>query len=373
MNKLTFQVHPAHDFDAVATRWASLNAAFNGNHPLLDPQFIGPLVHYFGAAIRPELLKLVFVHEGDRPVAALMAECVAPTVWQLFSPEQAPVAPAVFDQHWFFRQGPDCHGVSPSEFMGSLASSALGNASVLRLAAQDPLVSPWPTVAPTGAFEQRFQLRTAAIDARGDFETYWAGRSKGLRKEMRRRLEKLGADQGSPHMRVVNDPDGIDRAVDEFARIEQAGWKGIAGTAVRPGGRQHAFYRKVMENFAADGGAAVYRLFLGERVVASQMTLQQSGMTVILKTTFDEQFRKHGVGRVADYLAYQLMFKDPATHSIEWYTNASADDLRWATSERTIVNVLWYSSKIARHGVGIARSLKAQLQKLRSLRVSRVR
>lgn len=373
LSKLTFQVHSAHDFDAVASLWAGLNAALTGNHPFLDPGFVGPLVHHFGSKIRPDDLKLVFAHDGDRAVAALIAERIAPTVWQLFCPAQAPIPPAIFDRHWLLQEGPDSSNGSPGDFLGLLASSALGHVSVLRLTAQDPLMSPWPTVAATAAFEQRFQARTAAIDTQGGFEAYWAGRSKGLRKEMRRRLDQLGADGISPRIRVVSDPDGMAHAVDDFARIESAGWKGVAGTAVSPGGLQHAFYREIMSNFAGDGGAAVYQLHLGERIVASQMTLHRSGMRVILKTTFDEQFRSYGVGRVADYLAYQLMFGDPATHSIEMYTNASADDLRWATSERTVVNVLWYSSTLARRGVRIARSLIAQLHKLRSLKVSRVR
>lgn len=353
---LSFRVCPAHDFAEASALWAGLNRSLAGNHPLLDPRFVGPLVRHFGSEIRPEHLRLVLAYDGDRPVAGLIFKRVAPTVWRLFCPDQAPLAPAIVDRDWLMQQNPGDPLRGGSQFLSALAARALGRAMVLRLTAQDALVSPWPPLATRPPFELRHQARTVAIDTQTGFDAYWRGRSKRLRQEMRQKLGRLAADGMSPRISVVSAPDCIGAAVDAFALLESAGWKGSAGSALTPGSAQHQFYREVLGNFAVSGASAVYQMHIGEKIVASQMTLLQAGMRVLLKTTFDEQFRGFGVGRVADYLSFQVMFEDAATRSIEFYCNASDMEIRWGTSERTIVNVLWYASSIARGVVRCARA-----------------
>ena len=60
-------------------------------------------------------------------------------------------------------------------------------------------------------------------------------------------------------------------AVDRYGALESRGWKGAQGTAVRHDNEQGRFYDAVMSNFARDGCAHVYELYLGEQLAASRL------------------------------------------------------------------------------------------------------
>ncbi len=57
-------------------------------------------------------------------------------------------------------------------------------------------------------------------------------------------------------------------AVEEYGRLETAGWKSGGGTAIAPDNIQGRFYRAMLERFAARGAARVFRYRLGDKTVA---------------------------------------------------------------------------------------------------------
>jgi hypothetical protein len=114
----------------------------------------------------------------------------------------------------------------------------------------------------------------------------------------------------------------------------------------------------VLENFARQRGGRIYQLWLGQQIAASLLTISQNGMVVVLKIAHDERLRRFAPGRYLDYLAAQSVFSDGDVDVIENYTNASADDARWATDTRTLFHVNCYRSPAMRKLVHAYRRLR---------------
>jgi hypothetical protein len=63
-------------------------------------------------------------------------------------------------------------------------------------------------------------------------------------------------------------------------------------------------------------------------------------MMVLLKTVHREAFARHSPGRLLDYIMFRHLFSESRLKRVEYYTNASPEDMRWATFSRPIVHVV---------------------------------
>ena len=55
-------------------------------------------------------------------------------------------------------------------------------------------------------------------------------------------------------------PDQVPQAIEDYGRLESAGWKGQFGTAISSANRQGEFYRGVLEDFCNSGAGRIFRL-----------------------------------------------------------------------------------------------------------------
>jgi hypothetical protein len=113
-------------------------------------------------------------------------------------------------------------------------------------------------------------------------------RRKEMEKKRRRLAEKLGRE-----LEVV-DRSSDPTAVEDFLRLEAAGWKGAGGTAMQTAGQGDAF-RAICERYAAAGRLQLLSLEAG-RPVAMLCNLGMGNELFNLKVTYDEELRRYAPG-----------------------------------------------------------------------------
>lgn len=319
-------------FPAFAARWSALNERLFDGHPLLDPLFVGPLLECFCEAST----RLAVLGDTADPQAMLLIVPRRFGLWRAFLPSQAQIAPVLLARGDRGR-------------IADLLRALPGRPFALDLLAQDPLYSALlPADESDPLIEVRDHVRTISVALDGDFERYWGGRSRTLAKNIRRYGHRLERDDVRLDFEVATQPQQVAARVLDYGRLESAGWKRINGTAVTPDNLQGRFYSAVMQGFARRGDARVYSLLHDGRPVSSRLVVHSARMFVILKTTYDETYAQYAPGRLLLQAVLRDMFAQGAGRTVEFYTNATSDQMAWASGDRMIANVRQYRSSADR-------------------------
>lgn len=166
-------------------------------------------------------------------------------------------------------------------------------------------------LAATGSSMTTFERwqRPMSIPEPGDDAERYLRRalSQGYKKRMQqhRQLEKAGTLTYQRHR-------GTDAvaALEEFLRLEAAGWKGRSGTALAALPRHDAYIREIIRNFAANDAARVDLLRLDDEPIAGGLLLDLAGQSHFLKIAYDEGKARLSPGRA---LAIEMLRADFAT------------------------------------------------------------
>jgi CelD/BcsL family acetyltransferase involved in cellulose biosynthesis len=174
--------------------------------------------------------------------------------------------------------------------------------------------------------------RSPIVETGGDFEAWraaskprWGAPLERFRRKMTREHEASFA--------IVEPPADLDAELSAGFEVEASGWKGRAGTAITSSADTERFYRAVAKAFAERGGLRLSRVVLDETVVAFDLCLLHGRRLYLLKTGYDERFRRLAPGLVMrlsiiercfelGYEAHELLGEDS-----EW-------KLKFATTER---------------------------------------
>jgi CelD/BcsL family acetyltransferase involved in cellulose biosynthesis len=317
-----------------APAWDALNRRFFRNNPMLHSRFVDALLRYFGSGQE----KLCILKPMDSPSAMCILKPMGRGVWSTFLPSQAQIGLTLLIDNSeitaLIRELPG--------FVGSVdllcCDSAFGDL----------------TAGSKSAFSKDHAL-TMNVSLDGGFETYWAQRSKQLKKNFRRYERKTEDDQVERSFRRVSSREEIPEAVSRYADLESKGWKGKVGTAISTQTPQGHFYTDVMNRFADLGCAFVFELWLGGKLAASRLAVCSPGMIVILKTTYDESLEKYAPGRQLLREVIKDCFEVYPGNVIEFYTDASSDQLAWATGQRWIKHINYPRSMLTHRFYQLAR------------------
>ncbi len=130
--------------------------------------------------------------------------------------------------------------------------------------------------------------------------------------------------------------------MDDFGRLESAGWKGGEGSAVHPENAQGRFYRGFFERLSASGEATVYRYFFGDRLVASDLCVHRNGTLIVLKTAFDETEKTFSPSLLMKEQVFERLFGSGEVRCIEFYGKVMEWHRRWTDEMRTMYHVNYY-------------------------------
>jgi CelD/BcsL family acetyltransferase involved in cellulose biosynthesis len=322
---LRWQIVPAARFNEFAGRWRELQAQ-QPAAPMLAPPFVAALLDAFGSGA--ELLALCEA-QGRICAAAVLAP-QGPGRWTTFQPSQAPVG--------LWLQAP---GLELAPLLDSLTAALPGFALLLGLTQCDPFLSPRP--AGPGRLRTLDYIDTARISINTPFEDYWQARGKNLRSNLKKQRNRLAADGIPTRLDVLSAPADMAAAVAGYGALESKGWKAQNGSAVSADNQQGRFYREMLEAFARQGQARVYRYWFGEQLVAMDLCILERDCIVILKTSYDEAVPAgFSPALLMREEACRGLFAEAQLARIEFYGKVMEWHTRWTDEVRTLYHLNHY-------------------------------
>lgn len=136
-----------------------------------------------------------------------------------------------------------------------------------------------------------------AVETDGDFDAWRTASKRRWGAPLERFRRKMGRDFEAEFV-IVQSPEDLERELADGFQVEASGWKGRAGTAIISKPETETFYREVAECFARRGELRLSRIVLDGRTAAFDLCLQRGGRLYLLKTGFDEDFRRLAPGLV---------------------------------------------------------------------------
>jgi CelD/BcsL family acetyltransferase involved in cellulose biosynthesis len=315
---------PIKQLAPLAPTWDALNGA-TGELPFLHSRFMLPLCEAFGDAS----LKIALCENAQGPVAMGVLARRGLASWESFQPSQSPLGA------WVMRPDQDFETL-----LATLASRLPGAALAVGITQQDPSCIPRPRE--SSFLHTLDYIRTARVPVSGSFEQYWNLRGKNLRHNMKRQRAALAQEGVATRLEILTRPEEVGSAIEDYGRLESAGWKAAGGTAISPDNAQGSFYRSMLEAFCRAGKGRIYRYRFGDRVVAIDLCIEGGGALVILKTTYDESIKSISPAFLMRQESFGRMFGEGQIKRIEFYGRLMEWHTRWTDDVRTMYHATYY-------------------------------
>lgn len=327
-NLMQWQVFSQADYPAnLWLDWDYMNEQWHNGNPLLSSNFISLLCQY----VKPNLFVAV-AKDGQRNSAMLLLEKSQTGIWQIFKPSQATLALLVI--------APDCKWLPQQLFkllpglcfrIDFISLDPDEHQNIIKSQVKKDLTA---------------KATNIRIDVTSDFGQYWSDRPKKLKANMKRYQNRVEEEQGAVRFSHLTSVQDVQNATDRYGMLESKGWKGKQGTALHPGNYQGQFYRRFLTLQAEQQSALVIEMYIGEQLIASRLCCFHNGLLIALKTSFDEAYKRYAVGRLLLKELIRWGFEHADINTIDFYTNASAEQLEWATEQRPMFNTSIYSTNL---------------------------
>ncbi len=313
-------------FQQHRAQWDDLNSRID-NHILLDSKFWEVLVEFFSN----EKTLLAISHNSEYPGIALL-ENVGYGMWGTFQPSQAPLGPILLGN-------PENIEGQLKELLQCLPGYALG----IGVTQQDPSFSHFNSLRVHRAAEVKNYVKTARISVQGNFDEYWASRGNDLKRNVRKRLNRLEREGIRTDTTVHQTPEEMKHCIQEYGQLEELGWKGKGGTAVSPNNIQGMFYQSMLERICQAGEGVVYSLRFNDKIVAQKICVRRNKMMVFLKMAYDENYRHLAPGYLLQYEILKRLFEDHEIETVETYgrVNEGWTD-KWTNDFRTMYHINYF-------------------------------
>ena len=316
-----------------AAAWDACNQRMFQGHLLFDSRFVGNMLKHFGSG--QERLMQRTNAEGATEMCLLRSGGWGR--WETFFPSQAQISPVMVDSR---------------ASLAGMFKALPGLPMQIDFLGQDvPYSHVVDGLAPGG--QAIGHATTINVTLSGTFEDYWNSRPKNLIKNIRRYKNRLAQAGSQVRLVQIDSPGDMAGAVTRYGQLEAESWKQLEGTAVLPDNAQGRFYTDVLTDFAQTGNALVYELWLDDRLAASRLVVFDRQMLIILKTAYNKDMAQFAPGRLLLYEVIADAYRRVPGGTLEFYTNATADQFDWATHSRTIVHQTVYRSS----ALGVARQV----------------
>lgn len=327
-NRLIWHFYRVSDFSGLSHRWQALNDATIAS-PLLSADFTETALRHFGRG--DELICLA--ESSGEIVAGTILQKKNLFTWQTFQPSQMPLGPWL--QH-------------SQEDLASIGSSLLrqlpGVALILSITRLD-----------SDFYPQRNSSRVMAVDSittgrvrlAPDMDAFVStGPVKDnpkLYSELMRRMRKAEKEHGQIILDVETSSTAAKAFVNRYAAIESRSWKAAGGSAITPDDAQAIFYSDLMERLAPKGEARMYTLKFGDVLVAHQIATAKEDVLILLKTTYNPDFRNLGPGVIQTYQIVKHAIESMSgLRIVEMYGRFNDSQKLWVAETRAIYHANLY-------------------------------
>lgn len=322
---MSWNIYKVNDFCQHKDAWQDINKE-GANTPLLDTDLITPLIKEFSTG--QEILA-VYSTGNTHPQAMALLTRKRLGVWETFQPSQAPLGA------WVMKPT-----LAIDELLGGLLKALPGLPLVIGVTQQDPDITPRPNA--LGALSTLDYIQTARITTSTCFDEYWAARGKNLRHNMKRQRSRLEKEGVVTRLETLTGPDKVRTAIENYGRLESAGWKNEMGTAIHPDNAQGRFYMELLERFSRTGDARIYQYWYGDKLVAIDLCIIRNGVLIILKTTYDEDQKTSSPAFLMREESFKQIFEDKKIQKIEFYGKLMDWHTKWSNEIRTMYHINYY-------------------------------
>jgi CelD/BcsL family acetyltransferase involved in cellulose biosynthesis len=187
------------------------------------------------------------------------------------------------------------------------------------------------------------------VETDGDFDAWRKQSKKRWGAPLERFRRKMGRDHEA-EFEIVAPPADLERELTAGFEVEASGWKGRAGTAITSTPQTETFYREVARSFADRDELRLSRIRLDGREAAFDLCVLHGSRLYLLKTGFDEDFRRLAPGLVMRLSIIEHCFEQ-GLRSHELLGAESEWKAKFATSKRAHVNLRAYR----RNPIGLSR------------------
>jgi CelD/BcsL family acetyltransferase involved in cellulose biosynthesis len=179
------------------------------------------------------------------------------------------------------------------------------------------------------------------------FEASLSGKK---RKELRRQFARLG-ELGTLTFKASQDLDDVDGWIGDFIRLEAAGWKGEAGSAIACDPGTAALFRDAMRGAAHAGRLQRLHLLLDGKPIAMLASFLAPPGAFSFKTTFDERYARFSPGVLLQRENLEIL----ASERIEWMDSC-------ASADHPMIDHIWRERrKIGRISIAIGGKARRSL------------
>ena len=301
-------VAPENVTPGLLAEWRGIAAQASEDNAFFWPDFVLSAARHLGqgphvATVRDAAGRLVAL----APVTRTRLGRIAPAV-RTWAHDYAPLGVPLVD--------PDGLGANSAAFLEGVAGGASlivpdlpldGPVAAALVAAADAAGRPVDTV--DGHLRAMLRRPPGPVDCR-------AALSTRRRKEYGRQMRRL-AETGSVSGETATEPDIVRARFEEFLALEQAGWKGRAGTALAARAATAAFARSVVAAGADAGAVRIDSIRVGAAPVAMLVSFLAASTAYTWKIAFDEAHARFSPGAQLMLDAPRSLFADARIDRID--------------------------------------------------------
>lgn len=141
------------------------------------------------------------------------------------------------------------------------------------------------------------QHTSPLIELEGDFDSFRRHSKPRWGAPLERFGRKMERENGA-RFSLVERPVDLEQELQRGLEVEAGGWKGAAGTAILSSPATETFYREIARSFQAADGLRLSGIYFHDRLVAFDLSLLHARRLWLLKTGYDESFRRLAPGLV---------------------------------------------------------------------------
>ncbi len=177
-------------------------------------------------------------------------------------------------------------------------------------------------------------------------------------KDLRRRLRRL-QDGGDVQTRILEGEQADRAAAERHLHLEDAGWKGEAGSSMLASHAQRDFFLEMAQRLQATGELVFVELLCDGKVIASTSNLLSGGVLSGFKTGWDPHFHKASPGRINEWRLFEAMSERwPALHGFDSQAQQDSYLAELLPDRQTMESGLLIGGSARRHWMRAARALR---------------
>jgi CelD/BcsL family acetyltransferase involved in cellulose biosynthesis len=202
---------------------------------------------------------------------------------------------------------------------------------------------------------------TGVIDIGGDWETYFASRSRNHRRQMRV-VHSRAMKEGKLELKLIANPplEQIEPLLRRGFEVEDRSWKGEGGSSTLRTPVAFVFFCEQAKLLSQSGHLLLAFLDLNDQTIAFEYGWQSKGVYHSLKVGYDESYHRLSPGQLLRYLMMEQLFKQDEIARVDYLGPLSEATGKWSTqtypvSRLLVANgilgrmLLWgYSHKVSR-------------------------